>query len=118
MPEITEKELPANLKPLWLKALSAVQTSNLTYGISLLQAVLKDSPGFLEGRKMLRKCEIQEAGGVKKKGGLFGLSGGGRHKIAGQAKKDPAGALPLIEKELEKDPLQRAGERSAVSIRA
>jgi tetratricopeptide (TPR) repeat protein len=103
MPEITEKELPANLKPLWLKALSAVQTSNLPYGISLLQAVLKDSPGFLEGRKMLRKCEIQVAGGAKKKGGLFGMSGG-VSKLAGQAKKDPAGTIPLIEKELEKDP--------------
>ena len=107
MPEITEKELPPNLKPLWLKALSAVQTSNLPYGISLLQAVLKDSPGFLEGRKMLRKCEIQLAGGTKKKGGLFGMQGGGMGvmKLQGPAKKDPAGTLPLIEKELEKDPM-------------
>ncbi len=110
MPEITEKELPPNLKPLWLKALSAVQTSNLTYGISLLQAVLKDSPGFLEGRKMLRKCELQIAGNTKKKGGLFGMSGGGMGvmKLQGPAKKDPAGTLPLIEKELEKDPLSDA----------
>ncbi len=107
MSEITEKELPPNLKPLWLKALSAVQTSNLTYGISLLQAVLKDSPGFLEGRKMLRKCELQIAGGTKKKAGLFGMQSGGMGvmKLAGQAKKDPAATLPLIEKELEKDPL-------------
>ena len=107
MSEITEKELPPNLKPLWLKALSAVQTSNLTYGISLLQAVLKDSPGFLDGRKMLRKCELQIAGGAKKKAGLFGIQTGGMGviKLAGQAKKDPGGALPLIEKELEKDPL-------------
>ncbi|MEO7099470.1 MAG: hypothetical protein ABI162_08920 [Luteolibacter sp.] len=107
MPEITEKELPPNLKPLWLKALSAVQTSNLTYGISLLQAVLKDSPGFLEGRKMLRKCELQIAGNTKKKAGLFGLQSGGMSvmKLQGPAKKDPLGTLPLIEKELEKDPL-------------
>ncbi len=104
MPEITEKELPPNMKPLWLKALSAVQTANLTYGISLLQAVLKESPGFLEGRKMLRKCEIQLAGNAKKKGGLFGGGGMGVMKLQGPAKKDPAGTLPLIEKELEKDP--------------
>jgi tetratricopeptide (TPR) repeat protein len=106
MPEITENELPPSLKPLWLKALSAVQTSNLTYGISLLQAVLKESPGFLEGRKMLRKCELQLSGATKKKG-LFGMSSGGMGvmKLQGQAKKDPAGTLPLIEKELEKDPL-------------
>ena len=106
MPEITEKELPPNLKPLWLKALSAVQTTNLAYGISLLQAVLKDSPGFLEGRKMLRKCELQLAGGAKKKAGLFGMQTGGMGvmKLSSQAKKDPTGTLPLIEKELEKDP--------------
>jgi tetratricopeptide (TPR) repeat protein len=107
MPEITEKELPANLKPLWLKALTAVQASNLDYAITLLQGVLKDAPGFLEGRKLLRKCELQVAGGTKKKGGLFGIQTGGMGtmKLQGQAKKDPAGTLPLIEKELEKDPL-------------
>ena len=107
MPEITEKELPANLKPLWLKALTAVQTSNLDYGISLLQGVLKESPGFLDGRKMLRECELKIAGNTKKKSGLFGMSGGGMSvmKLQGPAKKDPAGTLPLIEKELEKDPL-------------
>lgn len=107
MPEITEKELPANLKPLWLKALTAVQASNHSYAITLLQGVLKESPGFLEGRKLLRKCELQLAGNTKKKAGLFGLQTGGMGvmKLQGQAKKDPAGTLPLIEKELEKDPL-------------
>jgi tetratricopeptide (TPR) repeat protein len=105
MPEITEKELPPNLKPLWLKAITAVQTANLTYGVSLLQAVLKDAPGFLEGRKMLRKCEFQLAGNVKKKAGLFGGGGGmAMMKLASAAKKDPTSAVPLIEKELEKDP--------------
>lgn len=105
MPEITEKELPANLKPMWLKALSAVQTKNFGYAINLLQTVLKDSPGFLEARKVLRECEIQESGS-KKKGGLFGIQTGGMGvmKLQGAAKKDPAGTLPLIEKELEKDP--------------
>jgi tetratricopeptide (TPR) repeat protein len=107
MPEITEKELPATFKPLWLKALTAVQASNLDYAITLLQGVLKDNPGFLEGRKLLRKCELQLSGGTKKKGGLFGIQTGGMGimKLHNQAKKDPAGTLPLIEKELEKDPL-------------
>ena len=107
MPEITEKELLPNLKPLWLKALTAVQASNLDYAISLLQSVLKDSPEFLEGRKLLRKCELQLTGGTKKKGGLFGLQTGGMGmmKLHSQAKKDPLATLPLIEKELEKDPL-------------
>jgi tetratricopeptide (TPR) repeat protein len=107
MPEITEKELPANIKPLWLKALTAVQASNLQYAVTLLQGVLKDNPGFLEGRKLLRNCEVQLSGGSKKKGGLFGLQTGGISlmKVQSAAKKDPAGALVEIEKELEKDPL-------------
>ncbi len=106
MPEITEKELPLHLKPLWLNALTAVQRSNLDYAVKLLQGVLKDSPGFLEGRKLLRKCELQIAGGIKKKG-LFGRTSGGMGvmKLHSQAKKDPEATLPLIEKELEKDPL-------------
>ena len=110
MPEIFEKELPQNLRTLWLKALSAIQTDNHSYAVSLLQAVLKESPGFLDGRKMLRKCELSISGGAKKKGGIFGIqtSGLGLMKLQSQAKKDPEGALPLIEKELEKDPLSEA----------
>jgi tetratricopeptide (TPR) repeat protein len=107
MPEITENDLPNNQRQFWLKALTAVQASNLDYAITLLQAVLKDNPGFLEGRKLLRKCELQLSGGTKKKGGLFGIQTGGMGvmKLQGSAKKDPAGTIPLIEKELEKDPL-------------
>jgi tetratricopeptide (TPR) repeat protein len=106
MSEITEKELQPNLKPLWLKAITAVQASNLDYAITLLQGVVKDSPGFLEGRKLLRKCEIQAAAG-KKKGSFFGIQTGGMGvmKLQGQAKKDPLATLPLIEEELKKDPL-------------
>ncbi|MCX6865184.1 MAG: hypothetical protein NTV46_03005, partial [Verrucomicrobia bacterium] len=107
MPEITEKELPPNVKPLWLKALAAYQAENLDYAVSLLQGVLKECAGFLDGRKLLRKCELKLVGGTKKKAGLFGLQTGGMGmmKLHGQAKKDPLGTLPLIEKELEKDPL-------------
>jgi len=107
MPEITEQELPPNVKPLWLKALTAYQAENLDYAVTLLQGVLKESAGFLDGRKLLRKCELKLAGGIKKKAGLFGLQTGGMGlmKLHGHAKKDPLGTLPLIEKELEKDPL-------------
>ena len=108
MVEVTEKDLPSNIKSLWLKSLSAVQMNNLDYAVNLLQAVLKDAPGFLEGRSILRKCEIQLTGGSGgKKKGMFGMSGGGMSvmKLGSQAKKDPEGTLPLIEKELEKDPL-------------
>jgi tetratricopeptide (TPR) repeat protein len=110
MPEISENELTANAKPLWLKALSAVQVSNHAYAITLLQGILNDNPGFLEARKLLRRCELQLTGGIKKKSGLFGLQTGGMGlmKIQSQAKKDPVSALPPLEKELEKDPLNDA----------
>ncbi len=110
MAEITETELSPALRPLWLKALSAVQMNNLEYAVSLLQAVLKDGPAFLEGRMILRKCEIQIYSKTEKKKGLFGSSGNsmGIMKLASPAKKDPTGTLPLIEKELEKDPLSDA----------
>ena len=106
MPEISEKELSASAKPLWLKAINAVQVSNLDYAITLIQGVLEQAPGFLEGRKILRKCELQKetSQGGKKKGGIFG-SGMGSMKIQSHLKKNPESALPLIEKELAKDPL-------------
>jgi tetratricopeptide (TPR) repeat protein len=99
--EITEAELPAALKDHWKSAKASVKRNNQGYAIKFLQAILKEEPGFLNARKLLRQSEIMETGaspGSSKKG-LFGGGGGGR-----QAKKDPAGALVVLEKELEKDP--------------
>ncbi len=105
MPETSESELAPNVKALWLKALSAVQTNNHGYAVKLIQTVLKDAPTFLEGRQVLRKCEIVVCGGPKKKSGFLGMkTGGGFGKIASQVKKDAVAALPMIEEELEKDP--------------
>ena len=105
MPEITDKELPQNVRAYWLKALSAIEVKNHAYAVTLLQAVIKDNPGFLQGRELLRKCEGIVTGGPKKKQKIFGMeSGGPGMKLQGAVKKDPAGAVALIEKELEKDP--------------
>jgi tetratricopeptide (TPR) repeat protein len=109
MPEISDKELPQNIKAFWLKALSAVEVKNHAYAVTLLQAILKDHPGFLVGRELLRKCESTLTGGPKKKQKIFGLeTGGASMKLNSNAKKDPAGTVPLIEKELEKDPFNDA----------
>jgi tetratricopeptide (TPR) repeat protein len=103
--EITEAELPEALREHWKNAKASVERNNPGYAIKFLQAILKESPGFLNARKLLRQAEITETGAspgsVKK--GLFGSSGGGGNFIR-QAKKDHAGALIAIEKELEKDP--------------
>jgi len=77
---------------------------NFGYAISLIQAVLKDNPGFLDGRKVLRRSEIAHTKG--KKSFLSGLSTAGL-KGAGMVKKDPVAAMELAEKTLESDPYNR-----------
>ena len=109
MSVITEIDLPEKIKKFWFKALTAAQTDNPAYAIPLIQACLFECPEFLEGRKLLRKCALQVTKGEKKKG-IFGLdtSGMAARKLQSQTKKDPLGSLPVIEKELEKDPANDA----------
>ncbi|MGJ8695149.1 MAG: tetratricopeptide repeat protein [Verrucomicrobiaceae bacterium] len=105
--EITEAELPIELKEHWKNAKSSVERNNPGYAVKFLQAILKQEPGFLNARKLLRQAEISATGAVPggSKKGLFGTSGGGAAGgLARQSKKDPAGTLVAIEKELEKDP--------------
>ena len=101
MPIQTEKDLSANARALWLKALSAVELRNYGYSISLIQAVLKEFPAFLDARRMLRKAEVTSTKG--KKSFLSGLSTASL-KGAGAVKKDPVAAMELAEKNLEADP--------------
>ena len=104
MPISSESDLPPNARTLWLKAHSAVELRNFGYAISLILAVLKESPGFLEGRKVLRRAEIQNSKG--KKSFLSGLSTASL-KGASMVKKDPVAAMELAEKTLEADPFNR-----------
>lgn len=97
----TDKELPDDARSLWLKALSAMELRNHGYAVSLLQTVLKGTPEFLDGRKMLRKAEILSTKG--KKSFFSGLSTASL-KGSGMVKKDPKAALELAEKTLETDP--------------
>lgn len=101
MPIITEKELSAEKRALWLKALSAVELRNYGYAISLISNVIKEFPGFLEGRKVLRRAEIAATKG--RKSFLSGLSTASL-KGGGMIKKDPIAAMELAEKSLESDP--------------
>ncbi|MHA3773477.1 tetratricopeptide repeat protein [Verrucomicrobiota bacterium sgz303538] len=104
MPIITDKELSATARPLWLKAMSAVELRNYGYAIELIQAVLKESPGFLDGRKILRKAEVANTKG--KKSLMSGFSTAGM-KGAGMVKKDPIAAMELAEQSLKTDPYNR-----------
>jgi tetratricopeptide (TPR) repeat protein len=101
MPITTEKELSDNSRALWLKATHALELKNYGYAISLIQAILKEAPAFLEGRKQLRRVEIIATAG--KKSFLSGFSTVSL-KGAGLIKKDPVAAMELAEKSLESVP--------------
>ncbi len=99
-------ELAENSRNLYFKALQAMELRNFGYAISLLQAVLKDVPEFLDGRKLLRKAEVLATKG--KKSFLSGLSTASL-KGAGLVKKDAKAALELAEKTLESEPYSPQG---------
>lgn len=101
MPIISDKELSEEKRALWLKACSAVELRNYGYAISLLTAVLKEAPAFLDGRKVLRRAEIAATKG--RKSFLSGLSTASL-KGSSLMKKDPISAMELAEKTLETDP--------------
>ncbi len=107
MPLKTEQELTENSRTNWLKAKSAVEIHNFGYAIALLQAVLKEAPEFLDGRKMLRRAQILSHHGKKNLFGGFSslaLLGKGPQLL----KKDPKAALDLAEETLASDPLNSA----------
>ncbi len=107
MPLKTEQDLSDNSRTNWLKAKSAVEIRNYGYAVALLAAVLKESPEFLEGRKLLRRAQILAHHGKKNLfGGLssIALKGKGPQLL----KKDPAAALELAEETLANDPLNNA----------
>jgi tetratricopeptide (TPR) repeat protein len=56
----SERELNPTSRNQVARAKTAVQSKNFDYAISLLQAVLKDEPLYLEGRRLLRAVEIQK----------------------------------------------------------
>jgi tetratricopeptide (TPR) repeat protein len=109
MPIINDKDLPENVRALWLRAMSAFEMRNYGYTISLISNILKTAPNFLDGRKILRRAEIANTKGKKSSiggslsGSLSSLSFTGK----GAIKKDPVQAMELAEKTLENDPFNR-----------
>jgi len=108
---IGEDQLPPKLRQLWQKAGNALDLNNYDYVISLLQAVLKEEPCFLDGRKRLREAAIRKKEGTKR---LISTGGGGlgAMRIQPMVKKDPANAIVQIEKEvLAVDPFNAQGNQ-------
>lgn len=99
---MTEHELPPQQKNLWLKGVSAYQLKNYDYAINLIVSVLKQAPEFLEGRKLLRRAEIEKYKSQKK--GLFSGSFS-MFKGGANMKKEPwEGIAELEDSVLQKDP--------------
>lgn len=94
---ITERELTPDLQGLWMKAQQAVQTKNYKYAVTILKSVVKKAPGFLEGRKVLRACEVKCTPDAGRRSSLFG-------GIRITTRKNPEATLVDVEDELEKDP--------------
>jgi tetratricopeptide (TPR) repeat protein len=85
-----------------------MELRNFAYTISLIHAVLKDAPDFLDGRRTLRKAEIALTKG--KKSFFSGLSTAAL-KGGAMVKKDPIAAMELAEKTLENDPYSAQANR-------
>jgi len=105
MAVVTEKDLPQHLRASWLKAMSAYELKNYGYAIQLCQAILKELPGFLDGRKLARRAAAAKSSSSKKSlfGGLSGSSFS-TMKAQGLLKKSPVQAMDAVEKILEADP--------------
>lgn len=111
MPICTERELPDKARALWQKAKSAAELKNHGYAISLLQGVLRESPGFLDGRKMLRSAAIAQNATRKgsRASGIFGSLSATSFRSGTTVRKDPLAAMEQAEKTLESDPYNAAG---------
>ena len=105
MDAATESQLPPDARRLWLKALSAFEQRNFGYVVQLVRPVLREAPGFLAGRQLLRRAELALVKGPPGRG-RFGLPGLGRLSLRrdGLGKRDPRAALEAAEDTLERDP--------------
>jgi len=66
MPETTAAQLSGPHQDTFRKAKDAVARQNHDYVLMLLPPVLEANPGFLEGRKLLRICQMAKAKSASK----------------------------------------------------
>jgi tetratricopeptide (TPR) repeat protein len=105
----TEKDLSETQRAHWLKAVAAIELRNFGYAISLLQAILKQEPEFLNARQLLRRSEVTKHRAAKKSFFNISTSTIAVMKAQREVKKDPGRAVEMIEKVLEEEPYNRQG---------
>jgi tetratricopeptide (TPR) repeat protein len=105
----TERDLGPKAKDLVSRAKAATQSKNYDYAISLLQAVLKDEPLFLDGRRYLRTVEIQKYRAISKfNQQMLGMKvSSAAMKLSTAGKKEPGEQLVMAEEILAMDPFQQ-----------
>ncbi|MGK0188888.1 MAG: tetratricopeptide (TPR) repeat protein [Verrucomicrobiales bacterium] len=91
IPPVTAAELSANHKAFYKKAVAAVGGRNADYAIQMLLPIIVTHPGFLEGRKLLRRAEAIKNGPPKKV--TMKMLVGFKSKI----QKDPIAAIRELE---------------------
>lgn len=103
----TESQISASAKDYLLRGKKGIETKNWDGAIAYLQMVVKAEPLFLEGRKLLRRAQIQK---IKLQGSGFNQSMAGvkastiAMKVGGSAKQNPTEALTALEDAFLADP--------------
>jgi tetratricopeptide (TPR) repeat protein len=107
---VTEAELEPKHLNLWKKGLLATEQKNWEYAVSLILPVVKDVPGFMDGRMVLRRAEGETAGSGRK----FSFGGG---MFKGSSKKDPFEAIAELEENVfQKDPFGVSGNQQLYDL--
>ncbi len=103
MEKITTAQLNEQQASYWQKSLQAIQMNNHAYAVSILKAIVKQLPGFIEGREKLRECEIKLHPEPKKAGFLTFKT-----TRRTSTEKDALTTLSALEDDLENDPFNIA----------
>ncbi|MDP7010085.1 MAG: protein kinase [Verrucomicrobiota bacterium] len=114
MPEIDESELPKELRGKYDHALAAVNKNNHDYAILLLKDLLKQVPGFVEGRIVLRESQRKKKGGSSLFSKIVGTAASSPALAKGEMalrKGDHATAMVQAEEVLTDDPGSKSGHR-------
>jgi tetratricopeptide (TPR) repeat protein len=110
---VNETELDPKFQNLWKKALLSFEQRNWDYVINLTLPIVKATPGFLDGRRLIRRAEGEKAKAGGKK--MFGFGGGSLFK--GGSKKDPIEQIAELEESVfQNDPFSLSGNQQLYDL--
>jgi hypothetical protein len=105
---VQETELEPKFQNLWKKAMLSFEQRNWDYVVSLTLPIVKAEPGFLDGRRLLRRAEGEKAKAGGKK--MFGFGGGGGGLFKSGGKKEPIDQIADLEENVfQNDPFSLSG---------